>query len=70
MVGIAREPTRPSLCFNSMMPILALVGAGLVGALFWAWRRALLDVGLAAVATALCVGAIGSFGIAMVLAVM
>jgi hypothetical protein len=53
-----------------MMPLLALVGAGLVGALFWAWRRALLDVGLAAVATALCVGAIGSFGIAMVLAVL
>jgi len=53
-----------------MMPLFVLLGAILVGSLYWLWLNALVDAGLAAVATTLCVGAIGAFGIAMVLAVM
>jgi hypothetical protein len=53
-----------------MMPLFVLLGAILVGSIYWLWLNALVDTGLAAVATTLCVGAIGAFGIAMVLAVM
>ena len=42
-----------------MMPLFVLLGAILVGSLYWLWLHALVDIGLAAVATALCVGAIG-----------
>jgi hypothetical protein len=51
-----------------MMPVFVLLGAILVGSLYWLWVHALVDRGLAAVATGLCTGAIGALGIAMVLA--
>jgi hypothetical protein len=41
-----------------MMALFVLLGAVLVGAFFWMWLRALLDVGLAAVATTVCVAKI------------
>ena len=52
-----------------MMPLFVLFGAILVGSLYWLWLHALVDIGLAVVATSICVAAIAAFGIAMVLAV-
>ena len=53
-----------------MMAMFVLFGAVLVGALYWIFLKALLDVGLAAVATTICVAVIASFGVMMVLGVM
>jgi hypothetical protein len=55
---------------QSMMPLFVLLGAILVGSIYGLWLNALVDTGLAAIATTLCLGAIGAFGIAMVLAVV
>lgn len=53
-----------------MMPIFIILGITVVGALYWLWRTALDDPGLAVVATAICAVFISVFSSTMVLAVM
>ena len=53
-----------------MMAMFVLLGAVLVGALYWILLKALLDVGLAAVATTVCIAVLATFGVTIVLSVM
>ena len=70
---LERGPRVVRLILTRLQPMMAmfvLFGAVLVGALYWIFLKALLDVGLAAVATTICVAVIASFGVMMVLGVM
>jgi hypothetical protein len=53
-----------------MLLLLVLLDVGVIGALYWMWRKVLKDAGLAFVATAVCAVLISILSSVLVLAVM